>query len=127
MSRENVDAVRRVIDAWNTRRGPENEFHSAVELGGPDIPVVFHGYDGLRRFYDDMLSVWDSFHITPDEFIDGGDDVVVLARWRGRGRASGIEVDQPIAYVFTVQQGKIARIWIFQDLGQALQAVGLRE
>jgi ketosteroid isomerase-like protein len=129
MSRETVEVVRRALEAWNTGgwSSPEEEFHSEVELGGPDVPEVFSGHDGLRRFRDDILSVWDYFHITPERFIERGDDVVVLARGRGRGRGSGIEFDQPIAYVFTLQEGTIARLLIFQDPKKALEAVGLRE
>ena len=129
MSRENVDIVRRMFEAWNAPTASDDlssRFHPAVELGGPDVPEVFHGYEGLRRFRDDILSAWDYFYITPEEFIESGGDVLALARGRGRGRSSGVEFEQFIAYLCTVQQGKITRLWIFQDRNKALEAAGLR-
>jgi len=128
MSQENVEIVRRLLDAWN--RGERDEsawFRPNAELGGPDVPGVYYGYDGLRRFREDLLSVWDYFHTSVDELIDRGDDVLALTRGRGRGRGSGLEIEQSVAYLFTVQEGKIRRLWIYQDRAEALEAVGLSE
>jgi ketosteroid isomerase-like protein len=128
MSLENVEIVRRAFDGWNRGEGDVSAwFHPDVEVGGPDVPGVYCGYDGLRRFRDDQLSVWDYFHLSVDEFIERGGNVLALTRGRGRGKVSGAEIEQRVAHLCTVQDGKIRRLWIFQDREKALEAVGLRE
>jgi hypothetical protein len=60
-------------------------------------------------------------------FIETGGDVLVLARGRGKGRTSGVEFDQSVAYVCSLRERKVTRLWIFQDPKRALEAVGLGE
>ena len=72
--------------------------------------------------------VWEVFRTEPREFIDAGDRVVVTGLWVGKGKGSGVEVQQPTVHVFTLRDGRVVR-W---ELGhtnrsQALEAVGLRE
>jgi ketosteroid isomerase-like protein len=55
--------------------------------------------------------------------IDAGDDVVTTYRVHGRGRGSGVEVDQRLTLVWTVRHGKIARVRAYAERGQALEAV----
>ena len=47
--------------------------------------------------------------------------VVALLRQSGRGRASGVEVEQEVASVFTVKDGKITRIVTYGDQREALR------
>jgi ketosteroid isomerase-like protein len=54
-----------------------------------------------------------------------GDLVVVLARYTGRGKGSGVEVDTEGAHVWTLRDGKAVRLEIFADRIRALEAVGL--
>jgi ketosteroid isomerase-like protein len=62
-----------------------------------------------------------------NELIDAGSDVVAVTRHHGTGRASGVVVEGLVAYAFTVENGKLVRMRIFNTKAQALQAVGLRE
>jgi hypothetical protein len=50
-----------------------------------------------------------------------------LRRHQGTGRASGAAVEGLVAYVFTVDDGKLVRMLIFNTKAQALEAVGLRQ
>jgi hypothetical protein len=51
--------------------------------------------EGMRVMLADRDEVWKEFRLEPDEFVDGGDRVVVIGRWVGKGKGSGIEVQQP--------------------------------
>jgi ketosteroid isomerase-like protein len=63
-----------------------------------------------------------------EELIDAGDDVVVVARIRGQGIASGAEVrSNSFAQVARLRDGKIRRWEIYDSAQEALEAVGLRE
>jgi ketosteroid isomerase-like protein len=52
--------------------------------------------------------------------------VVALSWLRGRGRASGADVDAKVGVVFTLRDGKVVR-YELTGRQQALQAAGLRE
>jgi len=77
-------------------------------------------FAGIRDAYDDV-------RVEPEEFIDAGDDVIVIARIKGTGRASGVDVDWRQGYIWTIRDGKGVRFRWFSDPDQALEAAGLRE
>jgi hypothetical protein len=54
---------------------------------------------------------------------------VVEVRLTGKGRSSGIEVDQRAGFLYTLreQDRKIARIQMFSSKDAALEAAGLSE
>jgi ketosteroid isomerase-like protein len=58
---------------------------------------------------------------------DLGDRVLAPGRNRGRGKGSGVPVDGPYGAVFDFCDGKISRIRLFVDHGEALWAAGLTE
>jgi ketosteroid isomerase-like protein len=139
MSHENVAVVRRVIEAWNLN---EQERDVALERVVPFLdpgvifdatrriinPKTYAGIEGIRAMLAERDEVWGEFRMEPDEFVDGGDRVVVIGRWVGKGRGSGVEVNQPIADVFTLDGGRVVRCEIgYSDRRQALEAAGLRE
>jgi ketosteroid isomerase-like protein len=72
-------------------------------------PMTYVGIEGARRWFADMDEVWEQFRFESAELIDAGDRVVVIGRLVGKGKASGIEVEQPIAVVWTVRDGRIVR------------------
>ena len=54
--------------------------------------------------------------------------MVALVRFQGRGKGSGVQVEGGAdAHVWTVRDGKIAAVKLYQGTSEALQAVGLRE
>ena len=114
MSQENVEVVRGVYAATN--RGDRER---ALGFAHPEIvidatrrvfnPTTYVGMEGLRRMLADMDEVWEEFRTEPLEFIDAGDRVVVVGHLVGKGKASGVEVRQPIARIWTVRDGRIVR------------------
>ena len=72
--------------------------------------------------------MFDEFRMELVELIDAGEDtVVVIERFGGRAKLSGVETDQLLGNVFTIRDGKIARGREYATLEQALEAAGLRE
>ena len=51
----------------------------------------------------------------------------VTVRFRGRGRASGIEIDARLYEVYTLRDGKVLRIDEYEHRAEALEAAGLSE
>ena len=99
------------------RRGSRVNPPDAVE---PGTRRGRRAFAGIRDAYDDV-------RIEPEEFIDAGDDVVVIARIKGTGRGSGVEVDWRQGYIWTIQSGKGVRFRWFSKPEQALEAAGLQE
>jgi ketosteroid isomerase-like protein len=131
MSEENVERVRRLIEAWN-----RNEPDTAIDILDPGVvldatrrlvnPKIYTGIRGMRRMLADTHEVWEEFRMEPDEVVGAGDRVVAIGRWVGRGAGSGVMVEQPVADVFTLQDGRVVRTEIgFTDRAEALEAAGL--
>jgi uncharacterized protein len=70
--------------------------------------------------------MFDGLEIEPEEFLDGGDRVVVVSTMSGRGRGSGAETEQRLVSVWTFREGKIVRHDSFTDRDEALREVGLK-
>jgi ketosteroid isomerase-like protein len=133
MSEENVELVRRALEAFP--RGdmeemlsfmdPEGEFHSAI-VGGAE-GNVYRGHEGFRRWYADSFESFEELRNEWTEFRDPGNRVLALGRVHARGRESGVEIDSPMGWVFTVRGGKLLKGEGFLDPEEALEAAGLSE
>ena len=75
----------------------------------------------------DWLESFDEFRFSPDEFIDGGDDVVVPNHQQGRGRGSGALVQMRTTWLCTVHDARIARIREYSTKARALEPAELNE
>jgi ketosteroid isomerase-like protein len=62
-----------------------------------------------------------------EEWIDAGDDVIAVIRIWGRGRASGVAVEQCQSHVWTLRDGKLWKLRRYETKADALKAVGLTE
>ena len=129
---EKVDVVRRLVEAFNDRDvdamvaevHPEGEIESLrAQLEG----TAYRGHDGVRRMFVDFDEDWTSLRMDAEDFREAGDQVVVLGRLRARGRASGVDLDVPIGFVWELRDGKAFRGKTFSEQADALRAAGLDE
>jgi ketosteroid isomerase-like protein len=116
MSQENVELVRRAYDAWNA-----GNFDAASELLSPEMEWQMPPNLPESDTWRSKAEVQD--------LIDAGDRVVALVRFRGRSAVTelelqGVSVD---AAVWTVRDGKLAKVEMYGGTEAALEAVGLRE
>jgi ketosteroid isomerase-like protein len=129
---ENVRIVREALEAY-TRR----DVAALRALNHRDLEVdwsrsygllagVYRGFESALGFYEGYFEVFDSIVFEEASCIPVGDSVVVpnLARQRGK---HGAETTARSAFVFTLRDGKISRICLYQEKEEALEAVGLRE
>jgi ketosteroid isomerase-like protein len=123
--------VRAVYEASN--RGDfelaRESFHADVELVQPaELPGgagVYRGEEGMVRAVEELLEAYEYFQMDPEEYFVSEDHVVVTVRVRGRGRASGLEVDDRYGHVFTFRGDRVARFEVFTNPEDALAAAGL--
>ena len=91
-------------------------------LGGGE---TFKGLDEMRTAWLDWLTPWESYRIELDQGLDCGDGVVTFYDVFASPAGSTREVKLSGADVWTVREGKIARIEFFSHRSEALKAVGL--
>ena len=134
MSQENVEIVKALNEAFNRRDwnrltellDPDVELHGTI--GGLEEDLVVRGLDGIRRRFEiEDNEIWDEHRFEPQEFIDAGDQVVVLQREYQRGKSSGVELGIDTASILHLRDGRIVRMQGYMDRAAALEAAGLRE
>jgi ketosteroid isomerase-like protein len=121
------DIVRLLGERWNA-----GDIEGVVALYADDVVVhtgdhwperqVVEGKPAFRESIDEWLSAWESVAVQTDEVEVYGERVVVRGAWRSTGRLSGVAGDLPIHIMFTVRDGKIARVDWFPDQESAVAA-----
>ena len=132
MSQENVETLKRAIEAYN--RG---DIEPLLETSDPEIEwypftaqvegdEAYHGHEGLRRWWANIDAAFEDFEASADEVQDLDDTVVGLGRLRARFR-SGVNLDTEIGWVIRFRDG--LGVWgrAYQSHAEALEAAGLSE
>jgi ketosteroid isomerase-like protein len=132
MSGENVETVRRHNEAWNRRDLPAwlASFRSDGEIDwsrsrGP-LKGVYRGDQEHEAFWDAFWSTFKDVQVEYHDFTEVGSEVVVPNTAHLRGR-QGIKVIARSTFVFTVENGQITLLRLFQEQDEALEAAGLSE
>jgi ketosteroid isomerase-like protein len=132
MSQENVEILRRAVDAFD--RGDRTAWLALLDEDYVITPAAdwpgareIRGGEAGWEFYRDVAQTLD-FERSRIEFTDAGrDKVVAHQRNEGRGHASGAAVELDYWIVATFRDGKILRNEWFTDHAETLEAAGLRE
>jgi ketosteroid isomerase-like protein len=136
MSQEDVEIVRAVYGAVARRDAATvlALYDPEVEVDSSRLPEatlvgtsIVRGHEGIRRITRDWNEAWESADDNCEELIDAGQHVIAVVTRRGRGRASGVEVETRRGGIWTIREGKVLRVVWFPSVEQALESVGLRE
>jgi ketosteroid isomerase-like protein len=128
---ERIERLRAGIEEFNrTGEVPTELYHPDFELHQSssivDTAGLFHGPGASQASLDELNEAFEDMTFEPEGFVEApGGEIVVLIHTKGRGRASGLELDNHIAWVWTFRDGKAARLVIYEEPGEALEAVGL--
>ena len=133
MPEENIEFALRAVDAFNRGDGD-----AVLEMLDPDVEIFasrslansgdFRGHEGYEEWVTQWLEAWETFRVEiDDDWVVSGDDLVVSAQQFGRGKGSGVEVQMPITYLFTVRVGKATRFHLYADRALALEAAGITD
>jgi ketosteroid isomerase-like protein len=127
MAQDHVDLVRIGLAGWNSGdlEAMLETFASDSEFDWSDSPGLQRGvYRGetAAKWLAEWRDMFDEIRIEPLEFIAVGDHVVVPNRAYLRGR-DGVTVQATSAFVYTVHDGKVTRLRMYQDTDDALRAV----
>src|SRR5258705_491807 len=80
-----------------------------------------------REWLTAYIESFDGFTMEATEVIAAGDKAVSAVRQRGRPHGSGIAVESRWWQVVTFRDDEVARIEMFSQRGEALEAAGLSE
>ncbi len=117
----NVELARRVLETFNEGgskavlarmtdfAGPEVEWRGvAAGRTAPGGDVVYRGYEGMSRFWEDIEDVFEQIHFSEMRFEAIGDDVVLaLLRVSATGHGSGLQIEQEMGVVYRFDEGRI--------------------
>jgi hypothetical protein len=79
----------------------------------------------MRRHWDEVWEIWEGVRQDPLEVFDlGGGRFVVEVRLWGKGKRSGVAVDQRFAYLYTLREAdeKIVRCQLFPSVQAAMES-----
>jgi uncharacterized protein len=125
VSQSNVELARGAFRAFERR-----DMNAIEATCTPDVefdwsrrlldPIVVRGYDGIRRFFEEVGGIFDEIVFEEDEILEFGADVLVVSTGRFRGRSSGVDVTAHGAILWTIRDGKLARFRFYQTKEDAL-------
>jgi ketosteroid isomerase-like protein len=135
MSQENVEVVRRLLEAFNLKDvqfvadlwTADCEWRPAYIGGGLLEGAAFRGGEGTIEFVELQSETWESVVAEPVEMRDLGDTVLVEVHLSAVGRGSGVPVERVTWNAFELLDGKAASGTVYTSEEQALKAVGRAE
>jgi len=95
------------------------EFVTVESVGRP---ATRPGVEGFFAAYTEYMTMWESASLLPNRFVEVGDKVVVEATLSGITRTGGVRLEQAVAAVYTLADGRIRRIEEFSDPADAYAA-----
>ncbi len=132
MASANLDLVRSLYAAWERGDYDSDEWaHPEIEFVSPDGPTPgrWIGRRGMAEAHREFLSAWEDFRQEVDEYRElDGERVLVLSRFSGRGKTSGLELEEMRskgAELFHIRDGKVTRLISYWDRERAFADLGL--
>jgi ketosteroid isomerase-like protein len=135
MSEENIETLRRALDAFNRR--DKAAWLVASRSDADNFPprdwpenAPIHGAEAIWDFYVEAIKAWDGAEFSWGEFVNDAsapDSIVANQRAELQGKTSGAGVIWSYWVVFTFLGGRVIRSEWFADKAEALRIAGLAE
>jgi ketosteroid isomerase-like protein len=127
---DDMAVVRRVIDAMNradldeVAESSSEDFELDFSNSRGPMSGIYRGREGVRAFLTSFGEAWEALEFEPTELIELGDHRVLTAvAVRARGHESGADVTARGATIWTIRDGEIAAVKMYQSKAEALDAV----
>jgi ketosteroid isomerase-like protein len=132
MSQRDVDLVRDLFAHWSA-----GNYEFIIESAQPDLEIFsrfatlggesYRGPAGVRRWVAEIESTFDRFDVRTSDFRDLGNRVLVLGSIDLEGSSSGINIQQPMGWLFELRDGKLTRMFFYSSHEEAFKAAGLSQ
>ncbi|HEX5022084.1 MAG TPA: nuclear transport factor 2 family protein [Candidatus Binatia bacterium] len=131
MSQKNLEVIRGMYESFS--RGDVSavlgQMHQHIEWREAEnfIYADRSPYVGpqavLEGVFMRLASEWADFTVTPEEWLDAGNHVVVLGTYTGRHKDSGTEVRAQFAHIWSVTHERVVRFQQYTDTKQFADAI----
>jgi hypothetical protein len=128
---ENLDLVRSIFAAW------ERGDWTSIEWADPEIELVYAdgieagppvGSAEMAASWARFLSGWEGLRLRAEEYRELADGrVLAWVRLSGRGKASGLDLEEPGLAIFQASHGKVKQLVYYNHRDRALADLGLEE
>jgi ketosteroid isomerase-like protein len=120
-----VELVRTIIAALNrgevegmlAHMDPDFEWRP---LEASPVARVNRGHEQVRSYVEDWLSTFEGLQLELEDAAEVADRVVVVVHGHGRGRASGLQLDNRFCQVWTVRGGTAIAMEEYATRAEAL-------
>jgi ketosteroid isomerase-like protein len=126
----NIELAERGYRAWNEDDldglldfcHPEVDYYTSGVF--PGLQSVYHGEEGIRRWWAEFHEPWQEIKVIPERIADTPDGVAVLIRFEGKGR-QGIETTMSFINTIELRDGLAFRFDSQPPTEEALRELGL--
>jgi ketosteroid isomerase-like protein len=132
MSRENIDLVRvaydvawprRSVDGFQDRFADDFTWRQRSEWPGRSV----YTRDEMPELWADLDDTYAEFKLTPLDYADAGEYVVVTVTTSARMRASNDRIKRTVWHVWRIREGLVAEACVYSTRRDALDAAGMSE
>jgi ketosteroid isomerase-like protein len=125
---DDINVVKAVFAAFAERDVDGMLVHAADDIifsaptadyAGRTDPYV--GHDGIREYFRDVAAVWDDLRVTPTDFRQVGQTVLVTGKVSARSPARMIAGSS--GWIWRVRDGKIVYGRVYPSAGEAISAI----
>ncbi len=123
-----IEVVREVFVAFAAR-----DVERVIALVDPDVVFTavtggvvgkaepYRGHEGMREYFRDVAEVWDEIVLTPREFRQVGDAILVTGKVNARSPAR--VVSGSTGWVWRVRDGRVVYGHVYPSAADAIAAV----
>ena len=98
----------RDLEGWLAGVTEDFEMNSRFSSVGD---TVFHGAEGVHAWWKDLDDAWDPIHADFEDAADVGPDrTLLLLHLVGRGRLSGLPLQEAVAHIWHWRGPKLAKL-----------------
>jgi ketosteroid isomerase-like protein len=102
----------------------DRQFETTTPAGLAAEPDTYSGHEGVRRYWRSFEEIMDDVRFEPQRMTTLGDGVLIDLVVRARGKATGIEVEQHLAQVWELRDGKAISAETYASEEDAIAAHG---
>lgn len=131
MSHDNVDTVRGLYESFGLGDVPSvlGKMDKGIEWNEAEnfIYADRNPYVGPQAILEGVFmrlgTEWQGFSVTPEEWMDAGNRVVVLGTYAGTHRGTSKRVRAQFAHVWSLKEGRVVRFQQYTDTKQFADVV----
>lgn len=102
---------------------PEIEWNEAENFIYADGNPYFGPSAVVEGVFKRLGEDWEYWSLSTDQFLEGGDNIVVLGRYKGKHKKTGTTIDAQFAHVWWLENKKVRKFQQYTDTAQVANAV----